>query len=217
MPRAGSTRCWISSPSSGALLSSPACSHVALWPSSLPGSPTSDGSTAVPAGASKPYSRRAVLGPGAVGAGSMPGQDPRAAVVRRRVPLWARWLRRPRTAHRLVFFAAVSLRPGCSGGGGGGLSLPRHRPSSLGAPSPAVVTLGVSSPRGNSVTPGVSVPCGDLTPSPTPWQDPRGFSVTPEASRPPSLSLTPGESWDTPEALRPPSLPRTPEVSPAWF
>ena len=55
--------------------------------------------------------------------------------------------------------------------------------------------------------------CGDSTPPPPPCQDPRGFSATPEASRPPSSSLTLGESWATPEALRPPSSPRTPKVS----
>ena len=47
-------------------------------------------------------------------------------------------------------------------------------PSSPVTPSPAVSTLGVSSPRGNASTPWVSMPYGDSTPPPTPWRSPPG-------------------------------------------
>ena len=90
-------------------------------------------------------------------------------------------------------------------------------PSSLGAPAPTVVTPGFLFPRDNSVTPGVLLPCDNSTPPSTPWRDPCGFSATPEASQPPSLSSTLGNSWATPEAFQPPSSPRTPEISPAYF
>ena len=73
---------------------------------------------------------------------------------------------------------------------GGVLSPPRPNPSSLGLPLPVVFTPGGLSPRSNSATPGVSVPCSDSTPPPTPWQDHRGFSATLEDLRPPSLSPT---------------------------
>ena len=100
---------------------------------------------------------------------------------------------------------------------GGFSSPPCPCPSSLGSPLPVVVAPGVLSPRGNSATPGVSVPCGDSTPPPTPWRYPREFSTTPEASRPPSYSPTPGDSWATLEALWTPSSPCTPEDLPDRF
>ena len=65
------------------------------------------------------------------------------------------------------------------------LSPPCPRLSSLGALAPSLVTLGIHSSPGNSVNPGLLLPCGNLTPPLTPWHDPHGFSATPEALRPP--------------------------------
>ena len=132
-----------------------------------------------------------MLGPGTVGAGGMSRWVPRAAVVRRHAPLCARRCRHPRPAHLFVAAAAGSLCPGCSDDGGV-LSPPRTRPFSLGMPAPVVVTPGVSSPRGNSATMGVSVPSGDSTLLLTPWRDPHGFSATAEGSRP--LTMTSDDS-----------------------
>ena len=58
MPHTGSVRCRVLSPSSVALPSCLACSPVVSWPSVLTRSPPLAGSTAVPVGGSKPYSRR---------------------------------------------------------------------------------------------------------------------------------------------------------------
>ena len=55
---------------------------------------------------------------------------------------------------------------------------------------PSRVTTEVLHPRGNSSTTGVSVPLGESTPPTTLWLSPPRFSVTPEASGPPSPSRT---------------------------
>ena len=70
----------------------------------------------------------------------------------------------------------------------------RPRPPSTGTPSPLGFTPEVLSPWGNSSTPGVSMPLGNLTPPPTPCQSPAKFSATPEALGPPSLPPTPEDS-----------------------
>ena len=218
MLRAGSAFCQVSSPSSVSFLSCPAFSLVASWLSALPRSSTLAGSTAVPVGVSKPYSRR----------NSMPCLG----------------LELPVPAECLVgvpaLLSSVAV-PHCGSGGGtvlgppicsppppdpcapvpqvmGGVSSPScPRPSSPSSPSPAVVTLGVSPYWGNYAPPGASVPCGESTPPSTPWQDPSEFSVATEASRPPSSSPTPKELWATPEASRLPSSPLNLENSPARF
>ena len=57
---------------------------------------------------------------------------------------------------------------------------------------PSRFTPEVSSPQSKSYTPGVLLPCGDLTflSPPTPWKPPSQFSTTPEALVLPSASTT---------------------------
>ena len=191
---------------------------VALWPSLLPGSPALAGLTAVPVGASKLYSRRA----SAPCSGLAP-LVPEVCLVR--VPALLLSAAMPRCGRSGAVLCppirSLALPPApCALVArvvGGFSSPPRPCPSSPGTPSPNVVTPGVFPPCGNSATPGVSVSCGYSTHPYSPWQDPRGCSATPEASRPPSLSPTMEELWATPEALQPPSPPRTPEDFPAGF
>ena len=191
--RAGSTRCRVSSLSySGSF---PSWSAVAPWPALLPVYPTSAGSTVVPAGASKPYSRRMIA--------PCSGLTPSVPEV---CLCWV---------SALPSSAAV---PRCGRGGSAvlgppiGTSLLSSAPCALGAlvvgvfPSPprprpssrAVGHPGVLSPRSNSTTPGVLAPCGDSTPPPTLWQYLHVFSANPEA-------------------LRPPLSPRTPKILPDLF
>ena len=219
MPRNGSARCRVPSSSYVPLQAWPAVPLVASWMFPLPWYPAAAGSTTVHIGASKPYLWR-VSAPCSGLTLSVP------AVCMSRVPA--------------IFMSAAMSCCGCGGATilgppilslapppspcasvarvvGGFPSPPRPRLSSPRTPSPSVGTPGVLSPRGNSATLGVSMPCSNLTPPPTPWRYPRGFSVTSEALRPPSSSLTPKGSWATPEASRPPLSPRTLEGSPARF
>ena len=96
---------------------------------------------------------------------------------------------------------------------GGFLSPPYSHPSSTGTTSTSGATPEVSSPWGNSSTPGLSMPLGNLTPPPTPWQPPLGFSALPEASRPPSLPPTPECSLAR-VSLRPATLSLSPGLAP---
>ena len=102
---------------------------------------------------------------------------PCAVIVCRHAPLWA-WRRcHPRTMRHTLIAAVISALLDCLGGGG--VSVPYSPPS---VPPRHYLTLGgqsgVLSPQGNFSTPGVSMPCGDLTPPRTPWQPPLGFSAT---------------------------------------
>ena len=124
--------------------------------------------------------------------------------------MWARLRRRPQASDTLVGSVASSLRPSCSGGGGGFVP----SPSLSVFPQHYLICGGHSgsfSPRGNSAPPGVLVACSDSNPPPTFWRDLCGFSATPEDSRPSSSSPALEESWATPEASRPLSSPRTPK------
>ena len=154
---------------------------VALWPSPLTWFPATVGLSAGLVGASKLYLRRKcvpflglALSVLAVFLCWVPTLSPTADMPRcgrgsAAVPgLPILSSSQPLIAHALVYQVV-----------GGVLSPPRSRLYSPGSLSPLVVTPGVSSPRGNSATLGVSIPCGDLTPPRTPWRSPPEFSIIP--------------------------------------
>ena len=211
-PTDRSARCKVSYLSSSGSL--PYWSTGVPWPASLPVSPALAESTTVPAGASKLYSWRAsTLCSGLVPSVCLGWALSSSAAAPRCVHGGSGVLGPPISPSS----PSLALRARVARVVGEFSSPPRLRPSSLGPPLLAVVPLGGLSPWGNSTTPGVSAPCGNLTPPPTPCQDPRGFSSTLEASRPPSSSPTPEHSWATLEALWPLLLPRTPEVCWPFF
>ena len=128
-----------------------------------------------------------MLGPGADGAVGMSDQGPRAVSVCCHAPLWERLRRRPWPAHPLFGSTAGSLRFGCSGGGGSSapyppLSVIPWNSFTCGSHS------GVFVPPGQLATPGLSMPCGNSNPPPTPLRCPNGVSATLEASPAPLLA-----------------------------
>ena len=175
MPRAWSACCQVSSPSSVSIPSCPACSPVNSWPSALPGSPALAGSTAVPVSTSKTYLRLASA------------------------PCLGLALSVPELCLVGVPALLLSAAMLCRGRGGGAvLGLPTHSSSPLldpcapvarvmGGfhPRPRLSLRGFRPPRGNSATPGVSVPCGDSTPCPLPGGAPMGFPPLRRSHRPP--------------------------------
>ena len=154
------------------------------WPSLLSWSPASDGLTAVPVGASKPYSRRAstpcsFLAPlvPAVCLGGVP-----ALLVSSKVPRCGR--SGAAILGPTIFSPLLTPAPCASVDWlAGGVPYPHcPRPPSPSTLLPVVGTLGVPYPRGNASNPGVLMPCGNSTPPPNPWRSPLGFFATPEAS-----------------------------------
>ena len=170
MLRAGSARCRFLSPVSVSLWAWPAVPLVALWPSPLTWFPAASGSTPGPVGISKLYLQREcvsflglALSVPAVCLCGVPTLSPAAAAPGLPVLSYSP----PLVMHALVS-RVVGVVP----------SPPCPSPYSPNTPSPSVATPGVLSPWGKYVTPGVSMPCSDLTPPCTPWQSPSGFSAT---------------------------------------
>ena len=163
---AGSARCRISSLSSSGSL--PSWSAVAPWPALLPVYPTFAGLNTVPAGTRKPYLRRvsalcfvlalSVLAVCLGGVSALMSSATVACCARGGSSVLGPpiGLSSPPLAPYALVARVV----------GGFWYPPRSRPSSLGPPSLGVVPLGVLYPQGNSITPGVSAPCGDSTPLP---------------------------------------------------
>ena len=150
---------------------------VASWPSPLPWSPAAAGMTAIPVGNSKLYLRRACapcLGLAPSGMAVYLCRVPTLSVSDS-VPRCGRGSGAVLGLPTLASSPPPAPRASVARVLGGFLSPSHPGLSSPGTPSPSVVTTEVSSPRGNSATQWVSMPCGDSTPPPTPWRYPLGF------------------------------------------